>query len=107
MAVKCVKALAIVLISVLAYGGPASPCREPGKLGRRKLAVASWGHHLAREESPNRQDKTILLLGVRSVRSPRQLWSLSVGGERNFMPGVVRPIAPSLLKLLFLNPTIP
>ncbi len=79
MAAKCVKALAIVLVSVLAYGGPASPCREPGKLDRRKLAVALWGHHLAREESPNCQDKPILLLGVHSLRG-RKTTSELVGG---------------------------
>ncbi len=80
MKAKCVKVLAIILVSVLAYGGPASPRREPGKLDCRKLAVALWGHHLAQEESPDCQDKTIFfLLGVRSVRGQKTTSEL-VGG---------------------------
>ncbi len=75
------KAPVIVVIRVMANGGPASPCREPGKPDGWRLAVLfSWGHQIEKSR------KKIIAWGAQHPRPQNHFgacwWVVSVISSR-------------------------
>jgi hypothetical protein len=84
LAAKGLEVPALVVVCAMVNGGPASPCREPGKPNGWRLAVLSLSGHQNREIT----EKTIFFIAWRAQRPrPRNhfgayRWVVSVVARR-------------------------